>query len=86
MSYSTEWAVGPILLGALLLLPLAPPIALIAVVVVALGAAAALVALAGAIIATPYLLVRSLRRHLAERRRSTGGSVPAAALRPSPNQ
>jgi hypothetical protein len=86
VSYSTEWAAGPIFLGALLLLPLAPPIALIAVVVVALGAAAALVALAGAIIATPYLLFRSLRRHLAERRPSTGGSAPIVALRPSPNQ
>src|SRR5215216_1012506 len=37
-----------------------------------------LLALAGAMLATPYLLVHSLRRRLAERRRPTGGSLPTA--------
>jgi hypothetical protein len=59
-------------------LPLVPSFALIGVVVVALAAVAALVALAGAILATPYLLVRGLRRRLAERHQSTDGSVPIA--------
>jgi hypothetical protein len=61
------------------LLPLAPPFAMIAVAVLALATLAALVALAGAILATPYLLVRTLRRRLSERHRSTDGSVPMAA-------
>jgi hypothetical protein len=40
----------------------------------------ALVALAGAMLAMPYLLVRSLRRRRAGRRQSTEGSVPIASL------
>jgi hypothetical protein len=36
--------------------------------VVVIGAAAAVVALAGAILATPYLLIRHFGRRLAERR------------------
>jgi hypothetical protein len=85
VSYSSEWAFGPIVLGALLLLPIVPGFALIAVVVAALGVVAALVALAAAIVASPYLLARAVRRHLAERRESTDGPVPIAALQPSPN-
>jgi hypothetical protein len=65
MSYSPEWAAGPVLLGALVVFPLAPPFALIALGVVALAALAALVALAALILASPYLLVRGARRHLA---------------------
>jgi Flp pilus assembly protein protease CpaA len=61
-----------------LVLPLVPSFALIGLVVVALAAVAALVALAGAVLAMPYLLVRSLRRRLAERHQSTEGSVPMA--------
>jgi hypothetical protein len=61
-----------------LVLPLVPSFALIGLVVVALAAVAALVALAGAILATPYLLVRTLRRRLAEGHQSTEGSVPMA--------
>jgi membrane protein implicated in regulation of membrane protease activity len=66
MSYASEWTAVPVFLGGLLLL-LVPGFALIAVVVVALAAVAALVALAGAILASPYLLVRTLRRRHAER-------------------
>jgi hypothetical protein len=49
----------------LLALMLAGPFALLAVFVVVLVAAAALVALIGAILASPYLLVRHLRAHSA---------------------
>ena len=78
MKYGFEWTPGIVLAGAVLVLPLAPPFALIGLVVVALAAVAALVALAGAVLATPYLLVRTIRRRLAERDRSTEGSVPMA--------
>ena len=78
MRYGIEWLPGTVLLGAVVVLPLVPGFALIGLVVVALAAVAALVALAGAIVATPYLLVRSLRRPLAERDQSTDGPVPIA--------
>jgi hypothetical protein len=78
VKYGIEWTPGIVLLGMVLVLPLVPSFALIGVVVVALAAVAALVALAGAVLATPYLLLRSLRRHLAERHQSTEGSVPVA--------
>ena len=78
MRYWFEWTPGIILLGAVVVLPLAPGFAMIGVLVVAFIAVAALVALAGAILATPYLVVRSVRRRLAERHESTEGSVPIA--------
>jgi hypothetical protein len=76
--YGFEWSPGLVLLGVVLVLPFVPGLALIALVVVALAVVAALIALAGAILATPYLLVRTVRRRLAERHRSTEGSVPIA--------
>jgi positive regulator of sigma E activity len=79
MSYGFEWIPGPVLLGTVLVLLLVPGFALIGLVVVALAAVAALVALAGAVLAMPYLLVRSLRRRLAERHQSREVSVPIAA-------
>jgi hypothetical protein len=79
VSYRFEWTPGVVLLGTVLVLPLVPPFAMIAVAVGALAAVAALVALAGAILATPYLLARSVRRHLAERHQSKEGSGPAGA-------
>jgi hypothetical protein len=78
VKYGIEWTPGIVLLGLVLVLPLVPSFALIGVVVVALAAVAALVALAGAILATPYLVVRGLRRRLAERHQSTEGSAPIA--------
>ena len=78
MKYGFEWTPGIVLLGSVLILPLAPPFAMIGLVVVALAAVAALVALAGAVLATPYLLVRTVRRRLAERDLSTDGPVPMA--------
>lgn len=64
MSYSFEWILGPVVVGIVLLPLVVPSFALIGLVVMAL---AALVALAGAIFAMPYLLVRSLRRRVSER-------------------
>ena len=67
MSYGVEWMGGVVVLGTVLLLLIVPELALIAVLVVGLVASVALVALAAAALATPYLLVRSLRRRLARR-------------------
>jgi positive regulator of sigma E activity len=78
VKYGFEWTPGVVLLGTVLVFPLVPSFALIGLVVVALAAVAALVALAGAVLAMPYLLVRSFRRRLAERHQSTEGSVPMA--------
>jgi hypothetical protein len=80
MKYGFEWTPGLVLVGLVLILPLAPPFAMIAVVVLALAAVAALVAVAGAVLASPYLLIRSLRRHLAERPRRAEGSGAVVAL------
>ena len=91
MTYSFEWMLGPAVLGIVLLPLVVPSFALIGVMVMALAAVAALVALAGAIFAMPYLLVRSLRRRGSERAikrtlrvtrraRRTGRSGGAAAL------
>jgi O-antigen ligase len=84
VKYGVEWMPGTVLLAAVVVLPLVPSFALIGVVVVALAAVAALVALAGAILATLYLVVRSLRRRLAERpqARETSGSI-ATAIAPA---
>ena len=76
--YRPEWIATPIVLGAVLILVIVPPFAMIGLVVVALAALATLVALAGALLASPYLLVRSLRRHFAERRRPSEASGPVA--------
>jgi hypothetical protein len=78
VSYYVEWIPGLVILGSVLVLLIVPGFALIGLVVVALVAVAALVALAGAVLAMPYLLVRSLRRRLAERHQSTEASVPIA--------
>jgi positive regulator of sigma E activity len=66
-AYGLDWIPGGVFLGTVLLLLIVPPLALIALAVVALATAAALVALVGAVLATPYLLVRTVRRRLAER-------------------
>ena len=66
--------------GTVLVLLIVPPFALIALGVVALAALASVVALAGAVLATPYLLAHLLRRHLAERLRSTEASGPVARV------
>jgi hypothetical protein len=66
VSYAVEWIPGPVALGIVLVLLVVPSFALIGLAVLALAAVAALVALAGAILAMPYMLVRSLRRRVSE--------------------
>jgi hypothetical protein len=75
MSYAVEWMGGGVVSGIVVLLLIVPEFAAIAVVVstiavlvVALAAIVGLVALAAAALASPYLLVRSVRRCLAQRR------------------
>jgi positive regulator of sigma E activity len=77
-AYGFDWIPGGIFLGAVLLLLIVPSFALIALVVVAFAAVAAVVALVGAILATPYLLVRTVRRRLAERHIRQPQPLPAA--------
>jgi hypothetical protein len=81
----TVFVAGPPVLVAwagtvLFALMLAGPFALVVALVVALAAAAALVTLAGAILATPYLLVRHLRLRLATRPRFSEGAAPIATV------
>jgi hypothetical protein len=81
MNYAIYWVPSGVIYGIVLLLLIVPEFALIAVLVVALAALAALVALAAAALATPYLLVRSLRRRLAQpttRRRTRWVHSPSA--------
>ena len=66
MSYSVEWigsGVVPVY-GIALLLLIVPEFAAIAVVVATIAVLVGLVALAAAALASPYLLVRSVRRRL----------------------
>jgi hypothetical protein len=77
----TVFVAGPPVLVAwtgtvLFALMLAGPFALVAAFVVVLAAAAAAVALAGAILATPYLLIR----HFAKRRHISEGWAPIATV------
>jgi hypothetical protein len=74
--YGFEWVPGVGLVGTVLVLLLVPSFALIGLAVVALAAVAAVVALAGAIVAAPFLLVRTVRRRLAERHESAKRPVP----------
>jgi hypothetical protein len=81
----TVYVAGPPVLLAwagtvLFALMLAGPFALLVTLVVALVAAAALVTLAGAILATPYLLIRHFRLRLAKRRHFSEGWAPIATV------
>jgi hypothetical protein len=81
----TVYGAGPPVLVAwagmvLFALMLAGPFALVATLVVVLAAAAAVVALAGAILATPYLLIRHLRVRVATRRHLSEGPAPIATV------
>src|SRR4051794_6649643 len=78
MSYSVEWIWGPVVAAIVLLVLIVPEFAVIAVAVatiavllVALAALVGLVALAAAALASPYLLVRSVRRRLSRRKNMT---------------
>jgi hypothetical protein len=81
----TVYVAGPPVLVAwagtvLFALMLAGPFALVATLVVVLVAAAAVVTLAGAILASPYLLVRHFRLRLAKRRDVSEGWAPIATV------
>jgi hypothetical protein len=81
----TVYVAGPPVLVAwagtvLFALMLAGPFALVATLVVVLVAAAAVVALAGAILATPYLLIRHFRLRLAKRRQVSEVRAPIATV------
>jgi hypothetical protein len=82
--FDTVYVAGPPLLvvwagTVLFALMLAGPFALLVTLVLAFAVAAALVALAGAILATPYLLIRHFGRRLAKRRHFAEASAPIAA-------
>jgi hypothetical protein len=81
----TVFVAGPpvLLLWAgtvLFALMLAGPFALLVTFGLVLVAAAAVIALAGAILATPYLLMRHLRHRLATRRRVSEVRAPMATV------
>ena len=81
MSYAVEWIPGFGVLGTVLLLLIVPEFAVIAVLVLAFAALVALVALAAAVLVSLYLLVRTLRRRLAQpttRRRTRWIDSPSA--------
>jgi hypothetical protein len=83
MNYRLEWIGGVVVFGTVLLLLIVPEFAVIAVLVVALAALVAIVALIAAVLVSPYLLVRGVRRRLAQRttRRRTGWiHLPSAIL------
>jgi hypothetical protein len=79
----TVYVAGPPVVVAwaglvLLALMLAGPFALLVTFVVVAVAVAAVVALAGAILATPYLLIRHFRARAAERRAAREAWAPIA--------
>jgi membrane associated rhomboid family serine protease len=85
MRYGFEWTPALVLFGMVIILPLAPAFAMIGLLVLAVAAVAALLALAGAVVATPYLVVRTVRRRLAERHEATPGPVPIATALAEPS-
>jgi hypothetical protein len=81
----TVYVAGPPVLLAwagtvLFALMLAGPFALVVTLAVVFVAAAAVVTLAGAILATPYLLIRHFRLRLAERRHVAEAPAPIATV------
>ena len=81
----TVFVAGPPVLVAgagtvLFALMLAGPFALLVTFVVVLAAAAAVVTLAGAVLAAPYLLVRHCRVRLAQRRQVSEAPAPIATV------
>jgi hypothetical protein len=84
--YGFEWTPGLILLGGVVVFPLVPSLALIVLAVLALVAVTALVVIAGAVLASPYLIARGVRRHLAERGRPTERVAPLASAMSIPRR
>jgi hypothetical protein len=98
MSYAVEWFWGPVVSAMVVLLLIVPQFAVIAVAVatiavllLALAALVGVVALAAAALASPYLLVRSVRRRLSRTKntrdplaaRDRGADRPPGRLRVS---
>jgi hypothetical protein len=78
------YVAGPPVLGAwaglvLFALMLAGPFALLVTLVVVFAALATLVTLAGAVLASPYLVLRHVHRRLAARRRIAEANAAATA-------
>jgi hypothetical protein len=63
----------------LLVLLVIPPAAVLLTLLVVLALPFVAAGLAVAVVASPFLLVRALRRHLAERRQTSEGSEPIAS-------
>jgi len=85
--FDTIFVAGPPVLLAgmgtvLFALMLAGPFLLIVTLAVALAAVAALVTLVGALLASPYLLVRHFGPRLAERRRAVAARARVAPVAP----
>jgi hypothetical protein len=81
----TVYVAGPPLLVAwtgtvMFALMLAGPFALVVTLALVFVAAAAVVALAGAILATPYLLIRHFRARVAKRRHVSEAPAPIATV------
>jgi hypothetical protein len=79
VSYSIEWIPGAAVVGIVALFWV-PSVALIALFVILLAAVAVVVALAGAVVAAPYLLGRSIRGRLRARRGADLDSAQLTAL------
>ena len=75
MSYSPEWIVAGFV--TLLAFLCAPPLALIAFGVLVLAVLAALLALAAAIVASPYLLFRAVQHRWAQKHAGRRNVQPA---------
>lgn len=85
MSYRPEWILATGV--SLIVLLVAPPLALIAFGVLAFAALVALVALVGAIAATPYLLLRSVHRRWAQAHAGRLNAAPTShGLEPVPSE
>jgi hypothetical protein len=78
VSYGVEWIPGAAVVGIVALFWV-PSLALIGLFVVLLGALAAVVALAGAVVASPYLLGRYIRGRLLARR---GADLESVDIQP----
>jgi hypothetical protein len=81
----TVYVAGPPVLvvwagTVLFALMLAGPFALVVALALALAAAVALVTVAGAILATPYLLIRHFRARVAKRRHVSEAPAPIATI------
>ena len=84
MSYTPEFVAG--VFAAPILLLVAPPLAMVALVFVLVGALALLLALAAAIAASPYVVYRSVRSRRAQEVAHRHNAAPKSPrLKPVPS-